>query len=351
MPPKKLPKFAIRKKKRTHDENLKSLCCVCTRKNLNDLQNVSSVMAGLVKKFAQPAYDRDGGQHPTVICSTCRKTCYAYQKAEEEGAQPSRKFPKKFDYNTLVHPSVVTRNSPDCRCSFCVIARLQFTDHVEHNKEYSNTVGSDATADLNTSAQICSNCQSELRQGVRHECTSQMRRKNIASHLATLSDTTLQHVTRAGLKEVAQRQVVNTNIPGSSATLKSGAGGKNPMTVNFGPAKERRSMTTEDWLRIKKTLNLSNLQTKKIAKEVRTGTQDRGVIEPGLSKALVDGNHTLEDIFIKETVLVMNKDGVEEEKQLIFCTDVEVLVQRLVESRDINEETMTVKVGLDGGQA
>ena len=110
-------------------------------------------------------------------------------------------------------------------------------------------------------------------------------------------------------------------------------------------------MTTEDWLRIKKTLNLSNLQTKKIAMEVRTGTQDRGVIEPGLSKALVDGNHTLEDIFIKETVLVMNKDGVEEEKQLIFCTDVEVLVQRLVESRDINEETMTVKVGLDGGQA
>ena len=68
------------KKKKSHEENLKTVCCVCGRKG-NKFKNVTHDLAEKVVKHFHPSYDRHGGIHPTAICSTCHNACI---KMEEE---------------------------------------------------------------------------------------------------------------------------------------------------------------------------------------------------------------------------------------------------------------------------
>ena len=213
----------------------------------------------------------------------------------------------------------------------------------------------DTTPNLNTSHVTCDYCVTELRQGVKHVCNRTARRQNIVGFLRNLSDTTLATAVGTGLKEVASRQGISNE--GGSIALQSGLGGKAPLPVQLGQTKKHRVLTSEDIITIKKKLGLSNLKAKVLAQELRVATRDRGAVESDLATSLVKSNHYLEDLFTMETVQVTGKasgkDGKDvemEEKVLVYCTDVDELVLRLIVRRELDEESMTVKVGLDGGQ-
>ena len=85
------------KKKKSHEENLKTVCCVCGRKG-NKFKNVTHDLAEKVVKHFHPSYDRHGGIHPTAICSTCRNACI---KMEEEPEQSHHRVPSLLNFSAI----------------------------------------------------------------------------------------------------------------------------------------------------------------------------------------------------------------------------------------------------------
>ena len=212
----------------------------------------------------------------------------------------------------------------------------------------------DATPNLNISITICKYCRGEIRQGSRdHDCTVTSRRRNISEHLKTASQGTLETVTGAALKEVERRQQELAGPDGSrEVSLQSGFGGACPLKVTIGGKRKKqpRQLSNDDLLKIRKQLGLSSVKTKQLASMIRVGTNNRKAVEPGLAEALVESNRTLDDLFTSEAIQLENKKGEVEEKILVFCNDVEELVVRVMEHRELDENQVDIKLGLDGGQ-
>ena len=123
------------------------------------------------------------------------------------------------------------------------------------------------------------------------------------------------------------------------------------VTVEKGRTTEStRQLSVDDFLKMKKSLGLSVVQTKKLAGHIRAGTRNRKAVESGLAEALTERNNLLDDLFTSETVLVENKDGEGEEKTLIYCNDVSQLVLSLLESRGLEQTKTDAKLGLDKGR-
>ena len=109
--------------KKTHQENLATVCCVCGRKG-GTFRNVTESVAEMVK-LLQPSYNRQGGTHPTAICDSCRKACSAKAKKKDgEPDQTRHRVPSLLDYSAIRPPGVPTRSKPDCMRSFCEIGAL-----------------------------------------------------------------------------------------------------------------------------------------------------------------------------------------------------------------------------------
>ena len=264
--------------KKTHEENLASVCCVCGRKGKR-FQNVSQNLAEKVVRHFQPSYDRHGGVHPTAICSTCRNAC---TEMEKEPEQTRHRVPKLLDYSAIRPPGVATRGNTVCSCTFCALGGLSVRDEKQHNKQISNPLGRpageveketdvDATPNLNISIKTCEYCKAELRQGVKHVCNQTERRRNLAEQLKTASTGTLETVAGAALKEVERRQQQELASPDGShskdreISLQSRFGGASPMLVTIGQKRKSNQLTTDDLLKMRKILGLSSAKTKELA--------------------------------------------------------------------------------------
>ena len=326
--------------KKTHEENLASVCCVCGRKG-GKFQNVSQKLAEKVVKQFQPSYNRQGGVHPTAICDTCRKACTEMEKKPE---QTRHRVPNLLDYSAIKPPGVTTRGNSDCSCSFCDLGSLSVRDEKQHNKQISNPVGrpagevekeTDATPNLNISIKTCDYCKAEMRQGVKHVCNLTERRRNMANQLKTASSGTLETVAGAALKEVERRQELASPDGSPSMnreiSLQSGFGGASPLSVTIGGKRKQNQLTTDDLLNMRKLLGLSSVKTKELAHLIRVGQKNRKAVESGLAKALVDSNNRLDDLFTSEEIQVENKKGEMVKKTLVYCNDVCQLVIRLLE--------------------
>ena len=199
------------KNKKSHEDNLSTVCCVCGRKG-NTFRNVSKDLVEKVRYF-QPSYNRHGGVHPTGICSSCRIAC---REVEKDPDQTRHRVPNLLDYSAIRPPGVSTRANVDCSCNFCDIGRLSVNDEKKHNKPISNPIGrpageveqmeTDATPNLKNSIKTCGYCKAEIRRGVKHICNKTERRKNMADHLKVASRGTLETVLGEGLKTVHRRE-------------------------------------------------------------------------------------------------------------------------------------------------
>ena len=78
--------------------------------------------------------------------------------------------------------------------------------------------------------------------------------------------------------------------------------------------------------------------------------RNRKAVESGLAEALTERNNLLDDLFTAEQVLVVNKDGENEEKTLIYCNNVSELVLRLLEDRGLEQTKTDAKFGLEKGR-
>ena len=97
-------------------------------------------------------------------------------------------------------------------------------------------------------------------------------------------------------------------------------------------------------------MGLSVVQSIKLAGHFRAGTRNRKAVEPGLAKSLTESNNLLDDLFTSVQVPVKNKDGEDEEKTLIYCTDVGELVLRILEHRGLEDKETDAKLGCYKGQ-
>ena len=347
--------------KKTHEENLASVCAVCGRKG-NKYQNVSKDLAVSVK-LIHPSYDRHGGVHPTALCSTCRN---ALRLMKTDPEQSRHRIPGDLDYSAIRPPGVSTRakTGTGCTCSFCLIGGLGVNEEKIHNNSISNPLGrpagevenmeTDATPNLNISIKTCVKCKVQIRQGVKHTCNNTEKRRNMANDLSSSSSGTLETVLGEGLKEKLRRKEEQASPDSTQrkneVTLKSRFGGASPLTVTVGKVQTARQMSVEDLRKIKKSMGLSDVQTKKLAGHIRAGTRNRKAVEPGLAKALTESKNLLDDLFTSVQVLVKNKDGEDEEKTLIYCTDVSELLFRILEHRGLELDETDQKLGCDKGR-
>ena len=89
--------------KKTHEQNLACICCICGRKG--KFRNVTKILVEKVR-LLQPSYDQYGGVHPTVICDSCRKAC---REIEKDSEQTRHRVPNLLDYSTIRGPGVSQR--------------------------------------------------------------------------------------------------------------------------------------------------------------------------------------------------------------------------------------------------
>ena len=79
-------------------------------------------------------------------------------------------------------------------------------------------------------------------------------------------------------------------------------------------------------------------------------------MEPHLSTALTNRNHTLDNLFYADTLSIKKKvnssseEPVIEKKVGVFCSDLKGLISHLIQCRQIDPEKSDIHIGIDGGQ-
>ena len=192
----------------------------------------------------------------------------------------------------------------------------------------------------------CSKCASVIQKGKSHICKKSVIVNNIKESLKNMELKTKEQLTSSLLKDV-------TKIKGESESVKlSKAQGGKPLRVSIGSVKNPKEtlLTIDNFQNIRTTFNLSYKVTSGIETAIRVATKNAKIIEPNLKRKLLDKNHILDDLFDCKDVSfkrVINKDISVTSETLIYCTNLEKLIEHITESRNITSNHL--KFGIDGG--
>ena len=86
---------------------------------------------------------------------------------------------------------------------------------------------------------------------------------------------------------------------------------------------------------IRKDLDLSQIQTRRLARDLRVFTGERKIVEKDLAKHLVLNNHQL-DLFHYQ------KHG---SKTIVYCKDIQAFFNYIIQYRGLQAENCLLKVG------
>ena len=105
---------------------------------------------------------------------------------------------------------------------------------------------------------------------------------------------------------------------------------------------------------ISKDLNLTTSESHILAQDIRLVTNSRSVIESGYKQKMYESNHQLDTYFDHKTVRFIKTDKKNKltenlHEPVILCTDVNELIKKVIEERELNEDDLLVRIGLDGG--
>ena len=105
---------------------------------------------------------------------------------------------------------------------------------------------------------------------------------------------------------------------------------------------------------IQKDINLSNNKVLKMAENIRVSTGSRKIIEKDMKGKLRKLNHTLEDLFKTEKCTFVFENKAEKikinvEQHVVFCKDLNNLINIMIEERNLNENDIIIRIGHDGG--
>ncbi len=170
---------------KTHEENRKSVCCVCMKKS-NDVLT-EKVIERIQKRFQQDIDFKDT-RVPSGICTTCRIDL-ATLSTEESDQRTSSPL---YDFSSIILPIVLRSSNSSCNCIICKIARSFPTNNfgkvhplsVEKKKRgrpstITNALEESFHKPQPTPQKTCPRCLSVVGPGKPHICTASTLNKNM----------------------------------------------------------------------------------------------------------------------------------------------------------------------------
>ena len=237
-----------------------------------------------------------------------------------------------------------------CPCSVCEISRLSLNDFLAYEAKLHRPRGpvpASKPSPPPTKIVICSECKGEIARGKPHKCGTAARHSNLADLAADASVRSRQVLARTSLRSLAAEFNVSA---GQNLALASG--GSRPMNIVIGTSRRKAptpQFSHQSLTRVQTALGLSGNKTLQLSQAIRS-VFGRNSVESHLAKAIVSRNCVLEDLFEVATLTIPDKHGKEETAQGVFCTDVHLLVAKLIEERELDPASMDVHLGIDNGQ-
>ena len=150
-------------------------------------------------------------------------------------------------------------------------------------------------------------------------------------------------------ERVASRIILNTETP-FLTTL----GSKVKVVSSGETAPKKQLFSAEQVSFIEKDLNLSNNQMSNLSEDLRVSSGSRKLIESGVKGKLRAINRQLSDLFVSRRCIFATENETLKtrenfEQHVIVCNDVNEVVERVIKTREIDEDNMIVRIGMDGG--
>lgn len=322
-------------------ENCRLLVCLLCFGKTKTMRSITPAMQTTIENHFLNGYNTDDIRLPTVLCNTCRLVVAEYEKGDF-----SRTI-NLFDY-TMLHqlPPIATRSNPDCTCMLCDIASKGGWTQSKVGRPPANI----NRQSMNTAIKVCGKCLTELAKGKVHHCSDGTKLDNLK--LLTSDKMSEQLASAVLLKKQASTATTSSNV----LNLATSTG--RPIRVEVSPPSPSTSskiLTTNDLSNIQVSMNLSTNATLKLSGLLRNSTNNRKCIEPDSKAKLAQINHSLDLFFGVTSMEFVTLDGnkavcQQSEKVVIYCTDLDGLVSRIIEKRGYEfESDLIYKIGVDGG--
>ena len=184
--------------KLTHDDYRKKVCLLCFNKT-KKMFSLTDSYRHTIEKYIKPGLSVTDPTLPTALCHSC------YTAVNERQRDIWDRKIHLFNHSTLSKLKPITRNSPDCDCRVCVIAKDRF-----HGKP---PVGRPETAPVKETTVLkkCSFCLTQIGKGKLHQCTKGTRYANLRKIIDSPDDMTGE-VIAANILKSKCNQVDNSCI-------------------------------------------------------------------------------------------------------------------------------------------
>ena len=128
-----------------------------------------------------------------------------------------------------------------------------------------------------------------------------------------------------------------------------------------GPSTSKTKWTHEDIDTVQQELGLADGKVLKLANFIRSKEQRRDAVESKLAEHLVEKKQLLSDYFVTESIEYQfknkNKNKDEDEEDIItkevvttYCSDILGLIRNICVQRDLDDDRVEKKVGIDSGK-
>ena len=150
------------------------------------------------------------------------------------------------------------------------------------------------------------------------------------------------------MERIAAR-TINKSTDGTLATL-----GKRK-NVNLAPEAKKFLFQTKDIIGISKDLQLSNKETKILARDIRIATGSRKSVEPNSREEINKINHQLDNFFEVRNLAYRTENKESKVSEIVYrptvvCKDISTLLDKVIQKRKkIESDSLLLKISIDGG--
>ena len=340
-------------------EDSRDKVCVCCGIRTPKKKRISENEAKLVEKYCKPNFDTTFTlrEQPTGLCSNCRWYLFACKRGDKWENRPDPRL--RWDAFELEHGRFREKDHDLAVCQVCLLAKWNPVGEPETSADKRYIMKSiKEPVPPERSYKFCENCYQHIGRGIPHpSCTPARAKKNLANLVSQLSTNGQGQVVAEVLKGLASSSSTSSDqdgSDGSGAQLKlNRLRGGNKMAVTVGKTKKTKPtpISTEFMLSLQKKLRCSENQLLMICRQFRT----EGVkFDPNLRDDIQALSHSLDSFFKVEKLEFMGKDENKEDipvqLDLVYLEDTEAFITHVIGERDLDEEKVIVRVGLDGGQ-
>jgi hypothetical protein len=189
---------------------------------------------------------------------------------------------------------------------------------------------------------LCGQCCSKIGRGKQHVCKEIVRNNNLVK-MAT------ECVSSKSTEKIVSGLLKNQESCSSQPIYLSTSTGRR-LPVLIGPSSTKKnlhSLSVDNVLKIKSSLNLSDNETLKLTTHLRRASVRS--IAPNLKAKLTEKNYELAPFFEKLSNVSFSAKGSNNVlRSVVYCKNVEELVKLVVDKRALSRY-YNIKIGIDGG--